>query len=530
MKKIKSSVVTLLCAAVIAGLTACDADPVELKGGKLPDKDGLENTYGMLRSNRSSGNEAYVLLTEGGGSATDNFYYQITRPAAEDISVDIRIDNSLLESYNAEYGTEYVLLPETNYEFPEGKTLTVARDGKRTDPKSIRISADGLEPGDYLLPVTVGDDAGGKEVLYYTVTIRRPQLGDEELHNGDDLFFVFYINTKQYQPLLVDDYYMQKKLARGTTVAWYGLVGNIINLRTVTLDYEAATGRAKLNLGSDMRYVLDHYVKYISPLQDKGRKVCLCLEGGGKGVGFCNLTDAQIADFTAQVKAVIETTGLDGVNLWDRNSGYGKEGMPAVNTTSYPKLIKALREALGVEKLLTVTVYEKPTESFWDTEATGGIAVGDYIDYAWSGYNSNSESPQLLDPWHTELDYVSEYTQKPIANLPKERYGCINFPIYPGAQSDEEAMMQDPSFVVDWVLNEYKPNQIIVFDDLRTNLQDNYEASWDLTFASCCTVMDDESQFILGSRRGYNYNLDINRSLGTLPDGTYGYGKWLKDW
>ena len=34
-------VVTLFCAAALAGLTACDADPVEREGGKLPDKDGL---------------------------------------------------------------------------------------------------------------------------------------------------------------------------------------------------------------------------------------------------------------------------------------------------------------------------------------------------------------------------------------------------------------------------------------------------------------------------------------------------------
>lgn len=58
--------------------------------------------------------------------------------------------------------------------------------------------------------------------------------------------------------------------------------------------------------------------KYIRPLQDKGRKVCISIEGGGKGLGFCNLTDAQIADFTAQVKAVVTEYGLDGVNFWDR--------------------------------------------------------------------------------------------------------------------------------------------------------------------------------------------------------------------
>lgn len=531
--RIKNGVVTFLCAAVFAGLSACDTDPVERNGGKLPDKDDLENTHGFLRSSRASENEVYMLLTQGAGFVTDNIYYQVTKPAAGGLSLDARVDESLVDGFNQANETQYALLPEANYEFPDGKTLTIANDGQRSEPKRIKILAEGLEPGEYLLPVSVADgnaaDGAEKPVIYYTITIRQPQLGDYELHDGTDLFFVFYINTSQYQPLLVDDYFMQKKLARGSTVAWYNTVGNIINLRTVRLDYEEETGRAKLSLGADMRYVLDHRVKYVSPLQDKGRKVCLCLEGGGKGLGFCNLSDVQIADFAAQVRAVVMEYGLDGVNLWDRDSGYGKEGMPAMNTTSYPKLIKALREALGAEKLLTVTVYDKPTESFWDTEASGGLAVGDYIDYAWSGYNSNSEAVQLLDPWHTELEYVSAYTQKPIANLPKERYGCVNFPIYPGTSDPVEIAYREPEFLVDWVQNKYKSNNIIVFDDLRTILQDKYETYWDQTFAGCCTYMDDESRWILGTRNGYSYTFDTG-ALGTLPDGTGGYGKWLKDW
>ena len=275
-------------------------------------------------------------------------------------------------------------------------------------------------------------------------------------------------------------------------------------------------------------------MKYIRPLQEHGSKVCISIEGSGKGLGFCNLTDGQIVDFVAQVKTVVEEFGVDGINLWDRSAGYGKEGMPAMNTASYPKLIKALREALGGEKLLTVTVYEEPTSTFWDTQATGGIAVGDYIDYAWSGYNSESEVPQLLDPWHPELAYVSDYTQKPIANLPKERYGCINFPIYSTTSVDistdiEQVLNGD---LLDWVPN-YKPNNIIVFDDLHTNLQDNYEAYWDTMFADCCTAMDSENRNILGSRNGYSYLFD-NYRLGTLPNeaGEWigGYGKWKKDW
>ena len=36
---------------------------------------------------------------------------------------------------------------------------------------------------------------------------------------------------------------------------------------------------------------------------------------------------------------------------------------------------------------------------------------------------------------------------------------------------------------INWILADYRPNNIIVFDDLRAHLQDNYETAWDGTFA-----------------------------------------------
>ena len=534
---LQTGIATLLCTAALAGLMACDADTVEQQGGKLPDKEPLETVSGMLRSGNSSEKTIDVLLTEGsGGFVMRNFYFQQTKPASDGLSLDAWIDATLLDDYNAAEEVERTLLPEANYEFPDGKALDLSPEAQRSALKRIKFSATGLAAGEYVLPLTVaGQDApDANKTLYYNVSVRQPYTDEYALHDGHDLFFVFYINTNDFQPLLAQDYIMRKKLARGTTVAWYDAVGNIINLRTVMLDYDAATGRALLNLGNDMRYVLDHAVKYIRPLQEHGSKVCISIEGSGKGLGFCNLTDGQIVDFVAQVKTVVEEFGIDGINLWDRGSEYGKEGMPAMNTASYPKLIKALREALGGEKLLTVTVYEEPTSTFWDTQATGGIAVGDYIDYAWSGYNRESEVPQLLDPWHPELAYVSDYTQKPIANLPKERYGCINFPIYSTSSMEIGTAINQILYtdMLDWVPN-YKPNNIIVFNDLHTNLQDNYEAYWDTMFANCCTAMDSENRNILGSRNGYSYLFD-NYRLGTLPNeaGEWigGYGKWKKDW
>lgn len=534
---LQTGIATLLCTAALAGLMACDADTVEQQGGKLPDKEPLETVSGMLRSGNSSEKTIDVLLTEGGGGfVMRNFYFQQTKPASDGFSLDAWVDATLLDDYNAADGVERTLLPEANYEFPDGKVLDLSSEAQRSALKRVKFTAAGLAAGEYVLPLTVaGQDApDANKTLYYNVSVRQPYTDEYALHDGHDLFFVFYINTNDFQPLLAQDYIMRKKLARGTTVAWYDAVGNIINLRTVMLDYDAATGRALLNLGNDMRYVLDHAVKYIRPLQEHGSKVCISIEGSGKGLGFCNLTDGQIVDFVAQVKTVVEEFGIDGINLWDRGSEYGKEGMPAMNTASYPKLIKALREALGGEKLLTVTVYEEPTSTFWDTQATGGIAVGDYIDYAWSGYNRESEAPQVLDPWHPELAYVSDYTQKPIANLPKERYGCINFPIYSTSSMEIGTAINQILYtdMLDWVPN-YKPNNIIVFNDLHTNLQDNYETYWDTMFAQCCTVMDSENKYLLGSRNGYSYLFDNNR-LGTLLNeaGEWigGYGKWKKDW
>ena len=102
---------------------------------------------------------------------------------------------------------------------------------------------------------------------------------------------------------------------------WERTYGNIVNLRVVQIGYDETTERAMLVLNSDIRYVLEHADLHIRPLQDKGRKVCLSIEGGGTGLGFGNLTDAQIADFVAQVKACLEPYNLDGVNLFARNAG-----------------------------------------------------------------------------------------------------------------------------------------------------------------------------------------------------------------
>ena len=291
---LQTGVVTLLCTAALAGLTACEADPVMQESGKLPDKGSIEEVHVMLCSSNSVENRVDVLLTEG-GVMTKNFYLRQTQPAAAGYSLDAWCDASLLNDYDAGDEIERTLLPEANYEFPDGKTLDLSAATQRSELKRIKFSASGLAAGEYVLPLTVAaqDAPDADKTLYYNVSVRQPYTDEYTLHDGHDLFFVFYVNTNDFQPLLAQDYIMRKKVARGTTVAWYGTVGNIVNLRTVQVGYDAAAGRALLDLGTDMTYVLSQSTKYIRPLQEHGRKVCISIEGGGKGLGFCNLTDGQ---------------------------------------------------------------------------------------------------------------------------------------------------------------------------------------------------------------------------------------------
>lgn len=528
----------LLAVTVLAGFTACETDSVEQKGGKLPDKEGIENVYGVLRCSSSCENIVDMILTEGNGFLVNGVYFEQTKPVSENVSIQLQIDESVIEAYNTLTGEERTLLPESNYEFMEGNTLEISANGKQSSLKRIKFLAEGLAAGEYVLPVSIGEQGNvlRDNIIYFNITIREPFVGDypldqakfypEESGANEPIFMVFYVNTKDYDPRLVTDFYIRKKQRRPPVELWTRAVGNIVNLRTVVLKYDEASGRALLDLGLDMTHVLSHASTYIWPIQETERKVCLSLEGGGTGLGFCNLTDEQIADFVAQVKTVVETYNLDGINLWDRNSGYGKEGMPEMNTTSYPKLIKAMREALGSDKLLTVTDHEEPTEYFWDTEATGGIAVGEYLDYAWSGYCNDGEIPQICDPWHPDDVEVSKYTHKPFAGLDPAKYGCINFAWY---KFSDPVELKDAMNVYRWRAAGNKQSQILVFKDLMTILQNEYESTGQ-EYSGICLCFADDGRNGTGVLNYDNNYTAVTTNLANNPTTGGNYGKWLKDW
>ena len=487
-----------LCAA---GLTACEEDSIPLAVGDLLDESNYNNIAGSLRSKLSFSGEAGIVLLTGDGTETklmDELFYELNRPIDKDLEVTLCLGQDLTDAFMAEVDRlntqieayrklfpltplyEAALLPGDNITLSE-KTLTIPKGKSISETIECAVSTDNLDLNTlYLLTINMelstqnSPNVPNKNILQYFINLRPNIRSWEntidpsvEISLDTEFYTVFYVNTERYQPLIADVFLYGKTSLLTWETEKVCSFGNLVNLRQSTVSYAPSSGRSLLSLDSDLRYVLEHADKYIRPLQNRGRKVCLCIQGGGKGIGFCNMTDTQIADFTSQVKEVVELYKLDGINLRDENSGYGKEGMPPVNTTSYPKLIKSLREAMP-DKLLTLVDKEEPTEYFHDVTLCGGIEVGKYIDYAWHGYFSYDEITQIVEPWETESPY-SDYKRKPIAGLAPEKYGSVNIARQPGG----DLILSGQRRVMKWKSEGRKKNNMIVFGfDLSANEQD----------------------------------------------------------
>lgn len=478
---------------------------------------------GLCAENTSSRSIVKTLtLGESAASFESAFYLRSNLPFEKSGTVWLNFaGEDFVREYSQATKTEYKLLPAAFYKFKLGNSIEVSSGTVETERNVLTVSTKDmfgnfLAPGRYLLPVS-GDAAGvcslSDEVFLVDLTVREPYTDPDgyELYKGKDMMTVFYVNTSMFDPRLANDMVIMTGWESDSPK--YG-IGNIVNLRVASVSLDETSGRVSALPSNDLRFILEHYTERVLPVQESGRKVCICIESGGKGAGFCNFTDEQIADFTASVKRMVEKYGLDGINLWDRGTGYNKEDGTEMNTTSYPKLIRALRQALGNQKILTVVDYREPTAYFDDVQKTGGIAVGDYIDYAWHGYNNPNEFLQVVDPWAEDKPYHSKkYRGTKIAGLDHARYGCIHWT----PRKSEEGFDLEPK---QWC-EDNKGNALFVFYDIESIIQHGGA---------------DNANFFPGTflRSAYNmmYEQDLDRLANLVGTGniTTQYGKWLKDW
>lgn len=316
-------------------------------------------------------------------------------------------------------------------------------------------------------------------------------------------------------PLVASVYWLQEDWSVGITHS--AQLFDVVNLLRATV---GAGG--KLNLNSDITYVLKNADKYIRPLQLMGMKVCLTVKNSPT-TGFCHLTEGEIENFVAQLKIAVELYGLDGIDLWDDSNEYGTDGVK--NTSTYPKLIKALRETLPKEIMLTVADKGEATATFYDKEKSGGIEVGRYIDYAYNGYLNQYSIPFWTEYEVPEAEWMI-CGRKPFAGLEKERFVCFtqDFTQSLVATYEDEAYY---NFIMDMEGTGIIPPGCVIFSEshgyIAYDIPDNPRGSEHLTQAP----MDD-----MWPLYDPNGETNLNRcpresgAIGNDANNTY----FCKDW
>lgn len=552
-------------------LSACSEEFIALETGKLPDETSFAAVKSSMRSGHSfSGVTIVDIFAQEEGeepqtTVIDELVLTLNKPASKDLTAEIVIGSEFSAEYRAEVErrnqqayaywrkllgnftkTEYKsdFFPTANLQM-SAETITVKAGKTDSDKIVIKLSNKELDPETiYSLPLTVvlSDDNGTVIKSEYIISVDKLSVTadswqietKEKIEMNPELFTVLYLNVEEYQPQAANVLtYMRTHMDEGYLQKHYTLAGNIVNLRPSTVGYVPESQRVIFSLSPDLNYVLENSARYIRPLQAAGRKVCICIQGGGKGIGFCNMSDAQIEDFTAQVKNVVESYGIDGINLRDEGSGYGKEGFPPMNTTSYPKLIKSLREALP-GKLLTLVDKEEPTEYFHDAALCGGIEVGKYIDYAWHGYAEENQFLQIIEPWEKENPY-SSFKRKPIAGLSQDRYGSI---VVPRTSADSgmsfEEQQQQSLNVFFWKRDGRMKNKMyVVYADITGRLAGDYEGfPYNRPFTYIGLIADEALYYELRPNgrwrvKKYKYSYQV---LPMTSHAENNYNAYCKDW
>ena len=506
MNKITGLLRTSALCLTLAAMAACDAEDFTRTAGDIPGKDDLANVGGVLRREKTPDQISALKLSEE-QTTTDAVFYQLTQPAAADVTVTVDADATLVDEYNKDKqgDAKLTLFPLENVTFEGGKTLTVKRGEKTSPALTVTLSREGVEKGAYLLPLratVANNDMSPSEkdqVIYYRILVG--EIVPETQLDAYAFKIVGYVNTEEMNPLMGTKFYAETFDPDFNTITQTWI--DIEVLRPAALKFDKTTRRAMLDIGPDLQYVLSNRDKYLMPLQKSSRKVLICITGGNTGLGFCNMTDEQTADFVFQLKYVVETYKLDGVNYFDIEASYGKDGMPGVNPASYAKLIKATKEALGDDKLVTVACDAESTDLL--ATAHDGIEAGKYIDYAWSGIFD-----KVVDA------YADGAKLKPIAWLEQSKYGGALLK----TNNTQESAQLNPILtpLIKSLYRETQSGNVFAFWDMPTNSA-GYEEGPKSAFNMVADAVTD-----------WDWEYDGMILLINVTWDDRNYGNFTKDW
>lgn len=230
-----------------------------------------------------------------------------------DIDVTLKIDESLVNKYNAVNGTNYVLMPHAAFEY---STVTIKEGTKSLENEVALVFSDAMASVElgkgYILPITITKVNGvgaeiGESFTTYVVfnTVEKLTLSVEEAPVGTAIEdFTGWSIT------------MDGKSQSGYGVSWMNLVldpGDWIDVVTASNTLEVNMGKLQTVSSIKIGY---YYGQYYSAL---AATIAFSTDGMNYKVGQCTLTAANAHNFVLQYPTEVQymrITFPKGVSSW----------------------------------------------------------------------------------------------------------------------------------------------------------------------------------------------------------------------
>ncbi len=453
--RLRAAGLSLLGAAAVL-LAGCEGEEFVRDGGEMPLPAGDTPTGALYVQGTYNPELTEYALDE---ERTVPVVYRLDFPAEEDVTVTLSVGTQEdVDAYNDAKGLvditnqpnggcdRYKLLPESNYALPASLTLTVPKGKTESEPLAVEILYDetllngrfGMMLQPWMLPLRVDRIEGAVAPLVkdqmlgigirpadygFYISGEPVEMGMADAKKNSPFYGIAFADCRVINPQLVlnayysvFEFYKEKPTDRRckTRNFQYWPFFDVECLRPLFIARDAATQDAALQADPDLMYVLTHQERYVDPQRRQGMKICVSIETLAKSaVGLCNLSAENRASLVWQIADFVKKYGLDGVALNDKGANYAAEGAPAVDKASFTKFLKALREALGPDRLILLSYDADEDAALY--EAHDGLQAGEYLDYAW---------------WSTENVKCTlgtgEAEVRPIIGLPTDRFSPLS--------------------------------------------------------------------------------------------------------
>lgn len=380
---IKSSWLAAAFVCVGAAMTGCEDEIVV----NVPNTDHLETVdgvYGFVRS-AAGARELTPITVFGNNAGTGHLYFELSKAATSDVTVNFKVDADALAAYNAANGTSYEMYPTDKVSLSNGGTSTVKSGEKKSAEVELTINAGGSIGSTYAVAVSATANDGvevssNNQTYIYLV---KPLAAIPDSKKGDVRTMCF-VEVNNENILNCGEYTMKQS---GKPFF------DIVSIFAANINIDSETGRVHVFCNDQVTFLLENVDKFVRPLQAKGIKVNMTILGNHDEAGMGNLSAEAAADFAKELKAYMDIYGLDGVDFDDEYTSYKDEpsaGFAPRSRENFARLIYECRQQMP-DKLIGVYEY---SSSFIDspTGTVEGKTVGELVDYISYGYYQNQAS------------------------------------------------------------------------------------------------------------------------------------------